>query len=128
MNPCVLVVEDDVVLNHLLVKAMAKAGYDTASALTWAEARRQLDAQAPDVVLLDMNLPDADGCTLLARLRTEHALAHVPAVAVSADAMTDQIELARRAGFHAYWTKPLDVDRMVADVDRLLLASPAARS
>jgi DNA-binding response OmpR family regulator len=61
MKPSVLVVEDDAVLNRMLVMALGKAGYDMGSARTWAEARRLLDAQAPDLVLLDMNLPDAQG-------------------------------------------------------------------
>ena len=125
----VLYVEDNPV-NATLVEAVFEDRPHVALRVvgTAAEAQRAVRDAAPDLLLLDMNLPDADGCTLLARLRAEPALAAVPAVAVSADAMTDQIELARRAGFHAYWTKPLDVDRMVADVDRLLLASPAARA
>jgi CheY-like chemotaxis protein len=48
-------------------------------------------------------------------------------VVVSADAMPHQVEQARRAGFHSYWTKPLDVERVRRDVQRLL-AAPGAGS
>ncbi|MBP6319681.1 MAG: sigma-54-dependent Fis family transcriptional regulator [Rubrivivax sp.] len=115
MNPCVLVVEDDVVLNHLLVKAMAKAGYDTASALTWAEARRQLDAQAPDVVLLDMNLPDAQGLGPLSE-----AAAQRPTVMLTAYGSIDHAVQAMRAGATDYLVKPVNLDELELVVRRAI--------
>jgi DNA-binding response OmpR family regulator len=56
-----LVVEDDAVLNQLLVRQLQKAGYDVVGALSWAEARTALQRAAPDLVLLDVNLPDSKG-------------------------------------------------------------------
>jgi PAS domain S-box-containing protein len=122
----VLYVEDNAV-NVMLLEAMLESmpqvvlhvAEDGATALAAAQAER------PDLLLLDMNLPDTDGCTLLARLRGIEGMATVPAVVVSADAMPHQVEQARRAGFHSYWTKPLDVERVRHDVQRLL-ASPGA--
>jgi len=122
----VLYVEDNAV-NVMLLEAMLESmpqvvlhvAEDGASALAAAQAER------PDLLLLDMNLPDTDGCTLLARLRGIEGMATVPAVVVSADAMPHQVEQARRAGFHSYWTKPLDVERVRRDVQRLL-AAPGA--
>ena len=58
-RPSLLVVEDDAVLNQLLVRQLQKAGYDVVSALNWAEARTALQRVAPDLVLLDVNLPDS---------------------------------------------------------------------
>jgi CheY-like chemotaxis protein len=60
-RPSLLVVEDDAVLNQLLVRQLQKAGYDVVSALSWAEARTALQRVAPDLVLLDVNLPDSKG-------------------------------------------------------------------
>ena len=60
-RPSLLVVEDDVVLNQLLVHQLQKAGYDVVSAFNWAEARAALQRVAPDLVLLDVNLPDSKG-------------------------------------------------------------------
>ena len=91
-------------------------------------ALREAGRALPHLLLLDMNLPDLKGAELLARLRALPGLAAVPAVAVSADAMPQDIERARAAGFMAYWTKPLDVDQVHADVVRLLSAPVPVRT
>jgi CheY-like chemotaxis protein len=87
-------------------------------------------AQArPDLVLLDIQLPEMSGFEVLQRLRAMPATGHVPVVAVSANAMQDDVDEARRAGFDDYLTKPLDMQRLLATVDRMLSArapSPAA--
>lgn len=69
-----------------------------------AAARRR----APDLVLLDMHLPDGTGYQALRQLRADPATAALRVVALSADAMPEQIERARSAGFDDYWTKPID--------------------
>ena len=117
----VLYVEDNAV-NALLVEAMLQPLPDVSLRVAedGAAALVSVRTEQPDLLLLDMNLPDIDGCALLADLRGVGGLDSVPAVAVSADAMPAQIERARRAGFHAYWTKPLDVSQVQRDVQRLL--------
>jgi CheY-like chemotaxis protein len=72
----------------------------------------------PDVVLLDMSLPGIDGHEVLRRLRARPELADLPCVAVSADAMPQQIARARAAGFDDYWVKPLDVPTLAERVLR----------
>ncbi len=74
----------------------------------------------PRLLLLDMHLPDMTGIQVLARLRRHEALRAVPAIVVSAAAMSSDIEAAQAAGFAAYWTKPLDLPRMLAELDGLL--------
>jgi PAS domain S-box-containing protein len=70
-------------------------------------------ALRPDLLLVDMNLPDMDGLQVLQRLRGDERTASLPCVALSADAMSEQIEAARAAGFDDYWTKPIDVGRIM---------------
>jgi PAS domain S-box-containing protein len=72
---------------------------------------------APDLVLMDMQLPDMHGHELLRRLRD--AGLHAPAIALSANAMPDAATRARAAGFDDYWTKPIDLGRILAGLDRL---------
>ena len=74
----------------------------------------------PQLLLLDMHLPDGHGIELLGRLRAHATLRGVPAIAVSADAMAEGIRAATAAGFQAYWTKPLDMQHVLAEIDRLL--------
>jgi CheY-like chemotaxis protein len=74
----------------------------------------------PDLVLLDMQLPDMDGNAVLTALRGEQATRSLNIVVLSADAMPDEIERARRHGANDYWTKPLVFDRFLSNVARLL--------
>ncbi len=81
-------------------------------------------AHAPELVLLDINLPGLDGYQVLEALREDERLAAVPVVAVTANAMPRDIERGRAAGFAEYLTKPLDVARFEQVLDRLLGHEP----
>ena len=74
----------------------------------------------PDLVLLDIQLPGIDGFEVLRRLRAQPALARIPVVAVSANAMPSDSARAEQAGFADYVTKPVDLLRLLAVVDRWL--------
>jgi PAS domain S-box-containing protein len=76
----------------------------------------------PDLVLIDMNLPDMHGLTLIETLRRDPRTRGLRCIALSADAMREQIDAALAAGFDDYWTKPIDVPRVLADLARLLSA------
>lgn len=76
----------------------------------------------PDALLFDMHLTDMDGVALLQAIRQLPGWAAQPVVAVSADAMPDEIRRALAAGFDDYWTKPLDVPRIAPTLRRLLSA------
>jgi CheY-like chemotaxis protein/anti-sigma regulatory factor (Ser/Thr protein kinase) len=74
----------------------------------------------PDLLLLDMQLPDMDGHQVLQALRADPSTAHLPVVVLSASAMPDEVERVRRSGVCDYWTKPLDFERFMVDMRRLL--------
>ncbi|MFY9513382.1 MAG: response regulator, partial [Rubrivivax sp.] len=73
----------------------------------------------PDLVLLDMQLPDIDGHEVLRRLRADGGTAAIPVIALSANAMPDDIDRALRAGMSDYWTKPLDFRAFMASIEAL---------
>lgn len=73
----------------------------------------------PDLILLDMQLPDCDGFEVLRRLRAQPATAHIPCIALSANAIPEEIERALSAGLSDYWTKPLDFKAFMASLDAL---------
>ena len=77
----------------------------------------------PDLILLDMHLPDMDGLGVLDALRKDDDTRHLRVVALSASAMSDEVAAAREAGAFDYWTKPLDFDYFLREMRRLLPAS-----
>ncbi|HJW11396.1 MAG TPA: ATP-binding protein, partial [Albitalea sp.] len=87
------------------------------------DGQRGIDAARalrPDLVLLDMQLPDMDGHQVLRALRDDPVTARSRVVVLSASAMPEEVARIRRAGATDYWTKPLDFERFMADMRRLL--------
>ena len=124
----VLYIEDNPVNALIITELLAcranlvlEVAVDAASGVAAARALR------PDLILLDMQLPDADGFEVLRQLRADPVTAHIACVALSANAMPEDIARARRAGVADYWTKPLDFKAFLAALDDRL-GSPAARS
>ncbi|QPF75444.1 PAS domain S-box protein [Roseateles sp. DAIF2] len=121
-----LYVEDNAV-NRLLVQEMLAGwgGLSLSLAEDGAEGLRQAAALRPDLILLDMRLPDMDGLELLSRLRAEPGCAALRVIALSASAMPDEVERTLAAGAEEYWTKPLQLQRFRADLERVFLSPPA---
>jgi len=83
-------------------------------------------AWRPDVLVLDNHLPGMDGYELLDLLRRQPGLARVPAFMCSADMQPDDIARATRAGFAGYWSKPIDIPRILDDLERVRASRAAA--
>ena len=81
---------------------------------------------SPDVILLDLHLPDMPGWQVLAQLKSDHATRDVPVIVISADATAPQIKRLLSAGAQAYLTKPLDIGEFFRVVDEALLPAEAA--
>jgi PAS domain S-box-containing protein len=80
----------------------------------------------PDLILVDMQLPDIDGLEVLRRLRAQPETAGIPCISLSANAMPEDIERALQAGFADYWTKPLDFRLFMSSLDSLFGPLPDA--
>ncbi|MCM5680049.1 ATP-binding protein [Schlegelella sp. S2-27] len=117
----VLYVEDEP-LNMILMEDVFRQlpGWTLLMASNGAEGERLAREMAPELVLIDMNLGDIDGIELLRRLSRHPDTCELRCIAVSADAMREQVEEARAAGFLDYWTKPIDVPRVLDALVRLL--------
>jgi CheY-like chemotaxis protein/anti-sigma regulatory factor (Ser/Thr protein kinase) len=79
-------------------------------------------SRLPNLVLLDLHLPDLPGHEVLRELKLNTATRHIPVVVVSADATTAQVSRLQQSGVFGYLTKPLDVAEFLATVDRAVLA------
>ena len=88
--------------------------------ITGLDGLAAIRAHRPDLILLDMHLPDIDGMELLRHLKADSSTADIPVVVVSADALASQIEAALQAGAHQYLTKPVSVSQLLSVVDSLL--------
>ncbi len=116
--PQILYIEDNLV-NQLVVEELVaqrphlrlSCAADGASGLS---AARSLQ---PQLILLDMQLPDMDGYEVLRLLRADASTTALPCIALSANAMPEDIRRALAAGFAAYWTKPIDFKAFLAGLD-----------
>jgi signal transduction histidine kinase/CheY-like chemotaxis protein len=122
-RPVVLYIEDNEI-NAIVVRELAlrHGGAELRVAGTGAEGLRQARQLQPALLLLDMQLPDMDGRELLRQLRADPATAGLRCIALSAQAMPDQVHQALQAGVEAYWTKPLDFALFTRTLDGLAKA------
>ena len=107
----ILYVEDNLA-NLKLVERLIERRPDLRliSALNGASGLARAHASMPEVILMDINLPDVSGFEVLRMLRRDPATAHIPVVALSANAMSHDLDKGRKAGFLRYLTKPIKVN------------------
>jgi signal transduction histidine kinase/CheY-like chemotaxis protein len=117
-NVRVLVVEDDDDTRELVRVALESVGATVESVASASDARREVLAEAPDVLISDIRMPEEDGYSLIRSLRL--AGVATPAIALTAFARREDAEEARAAGFHLHLPKPVDSVRLVEAVVGLL--------
>jgi PAS domain S-box-containing protein len=120
----VLYVEDNRV-NAMLFEAVlgVRPDIELRIAETGWEALDVVERWVPDVLVLDANLPDIHGVRLLRQMREIEDLKATPAFMCSADALEEDVQVARAAGFADYWTKPVDFTKVFADLRGLGLGA-----
>jgi PAS domain S-box-containing protein len=123
-RPRVLYIEDNAVNMMIVSELLAqRTQYEFHGATDGTSGVAMARALQPALVLVDMQLPDFDGIEVLRRLRADPATARLTCVALSANAMRDDVAIALQAGFADYWTKPIDLAEFTAGVDRLVSAT-----
>jgi signal transduction histidine kinase len=119
----VLYIEDNPANTFLVESALRRRPtVQLKTAATGADGIEQALTAAPDVILLDLNLPDMSGANVLTRLRAEAAVADVPIVVLSADATPASQQRLLAIGATAYLTKPLNIKRLLTLIDELSAA------
>jgi len=119
-NPTILYVEDNPE-NRLLIRRILQAeGYTVLEASNAYQAIDLVKTENPDLILMDINLPEMDGYTLTARLKTMPKLSTVPIIALTANVMRGDRERTLEAGCDGYIQKPVDVDALPIQIIRFL--------
>jgi two-component system cell cycle response regulator DivK len=112
----VLIVEDNAVNRRLAEFLLGASGYQVQGAATAQEAFDRVEADRPDLILMDLQLPGMDGFEATRRLKANSATRDIPVLAVTAYAMRDDREMARAAGCAGFITKPIDKTAFLAEV------------
>lgn len=128
MQATILTVDDERDVLELIRFHLSKAGYEVIQATSGREALEVIRCRSPDLVLLDLMLPDIDGFGVCEILRRQPATATIPIVIVSAWAAPDSQHLGLELGALDYVTKPFSPKTLVERVQRLLdLRPPTGR-
>ena len=117
--PVALIVDDGDMNRKLARDLLRAAGFETLDAATGAEGVALAVEHAPDVVLMDLRLPDMDGTEAVRRLRDDERTAPIPVVAMSAMPLEGSGEWLEAAGFAGWLEKPIHVATFADQVRRL---------
>ncbi len=118
--PRILYIEDDA-NNRLLVRRILMAsGIDVEEADSAVKGIQMALKNPPDLILMDMSMPEMDGLTATAQIRSKPEIARIPIVALTANVMEGDRERTLKAGCDGYIGKPIDVDTFVDTVTQYL--------
>ena len=116
----ILLVEDSEMSRDMLARRLARRGYDVVIAVDGAQGVTLAQTEAPDLILMDMNLPVLDGSEATRQLRAAPATRSIPVIALTAHAMSGDRENALEAGCDDYDTKPIELERLLGKIEALL--------
>jgi two-component system, cell cycle response regulator DivK len=116
----VLLVEDNEMNRDMLSRRLIRRGFRVVFAMDGQQGIDLARSERPDVILMDMSLPIIDGWEATRRLKADDATRSVPVIGLTAHAMSGDREKAIEAGCDDYDTKPVELDRLIGKIKRLL--------
>jgi two-component system cell cycle response regulator DivK len=116
----ILCVEDNPQNMRLVRKMLGAAGYSIVEASDGLSGLRVAEEEMPDLILMDINLPDIDGMEATQRLKSNSALASIPVIALTANAMPGDRERFLEAGCDGYLSKPITKTELLATVEHFI--------
>jgi len=117
----ILIADDRAVSRELVREALASCGHEILEAADGLEALRLARETQPELIILDLHMPNLDGIGAVQELRRDGRFASTPIVALTASAMQGDREKALAAGFSSWIAKPISLRALRAEVERLLL-------
>jgi two-component system cell cycle response regulator DivK len=122
----ILYVEDNPDNRMLVRRILLSENYNLLEAVNASDALDVLKTAKPDLILMDINMPDMDGYTLTAKIKTTPGFERVPILALTANVMRGDKEKTLEAGCDGYIQKPIDFDELLREVERFLARSANA--
>jgi CheY-like chemotaxis protein len=119
-NRKILLVEDNEMNRDMLKRRLERRGYRVLVAVDGRQGLEMAASESPDLILMDMSLPELDGWEAARRLKTDPRLRSIPLIALTAHAMSGDREKAMEAGCNDYDTKPVDLPRLLVKIEALL--------
>ena len=116
----VLLVEDNEMNRDMLSRRLIRRGFQVVFAMDGQQGIDLARSERPDVILMDMSLPVIDGWEASRRLKADDATRSVPVIGLTAHAMSGDREKAIEAGCDDYDTKPVELDRLITKIERLI--------
>jgi CheY-like chemotaxis protein len=118
--PRILVVEDNEENRDSLSRRLQRRGFEVLMAENGVVGVATAKAEKPDLILMDMNMPELDGWEATRQIKAEAALKDTPVIALTAHAMTGDRERAIAAGCADYHTKPVEFPKLLAQIETVL--------
>lgn len=118
----ILFVDDDLLALHLMEKASQLLGYQPLTCDSPILAVSRAAEEQPDVIVVDMNMHEMSGVSLIRALRNQKATSRIPIIVLSATDADQGISPSTAAGANGYLSKPVDFDELSATIDRVLMA------
>ena len=116
----ILLVEDNEMNRDMLSRRLARKGYEVSIAVDGKQGVEMAQADAPDLILMDMSLPVLDGWEATRQLKGADATRGIPVIALTAHAMSGDREKALEAGCDDYDTKPIELARLLEKIESML--------
>lgn len=116
----ILLVEDNELNRDMLSRRLRRVGHDVSIAVDGAQGIEMAQAELPELILMDMSLPQVDGWEATRRLKAAEQTSGIPVIALTAHAMRGDREKALESGCDDYDTKPVDLPRLLEKITRLL--------
>jgi two-component system cell cycle response regulator DivK len=116
----ILIVEDNEMNRDILSRRLQRRGYQVSLAVDGSQGLEIARTTLPDLILMDMSLPEMDGWEVTRRLKSESATRHIPIIALTAHAMVSDQERAFATGCDEYDTKPVEFQRLMGKIESLL--------
>ena len=118
--PRILVVEDNEAIRGALARRLQGRGYDVVVAPDGRRGVAMAQAEAPDLILMDLNMPDLDGWEAARQIKAEPRTSGIPIIAMTAYAMSGDEEKALEAGCDDYHSKPVEFPRLLTQMEAML--------